>query len=104
MITFTDKGAEKVREFLATQSAQVDTAGLRVGVRGRECDTEPRRAGCDRRRSDRRDEQALLEQALGRGERRLLVADHHGDDRRRVAGPDALDVRAQARAQDLTFG
>ena len=37
MITFTDKGAEKVREFLATQSADLETAGLRVGVRGGGC-------------------------------------------------------------------
>ena len=35
MITLTDKGAEKVREFLASQSEQAAaTAGLRVGVRG----------------------------------------------------------------------
>src|SRR6201991_2861475 len=37
MITLTDKGAEKVREFLASQSAVVETAGLRVGVRGGGC-------------------------------------------------------------------
>ncbi len=37
MITFTDKGAEKVKEFLAGQSADVSTAGLRVGVRGGGC-------------------------------------------------------------------
>jgi iron-sulfur cluster assembly protein len=37
MITFTEKGAEKVREFLATQSADLQTAGLRVGVRGGGC-------------------------------------------------------------------
>ena len=37
MITFTEKGAEKVREFLATQSTDIDTAGLRVGVRGGGC-------------------------------------------------------------------
>ena len=37
MITLTDKGAEKVREFLAAQSAVADTAGLRVGVRGGGC-------------------------------------------------------------------
>jgi iron-sulfur cluster assembly protein len=37
MISMTDKGAEKVREFLATQSQAVDTAGLRVGVRGGGC-------------------------------------------------------------------
>src|SRR4051794_11014196 len=37
MITLTDKGAEKVREFLTAQGADVQTAGLRVGVRGGGC-------------------------------------------------------------------
>lgn len=37
MITFTDKGAEKVQEFLATQQADMDAFGLRVGVRGGGC-------------------------------------------------------------------
>ncbi len=37
MITLTDKGAEKVREFLASQSTVAETAGLRVGVRGGGC-------------------------------------------------------------------
>jgi iron-sulfur cluster assembly protein len=37
MITISDKGAEKVREFLATQQASVAVAGLRVGVRGGGC-------------------------------------------------------------------
>jgi iron-sulfur cluster assembly protein len=37
MITITDKGAEKVQEFLATQGTAVQTAGLRVGVRGGGC-------------------------------------------------------------------
>src|SRR6202012_4405619 len=37
MITLTDNGAEKVREFLAAQSSVADTAGLRVGVRGGGC-------------------------------------------------------------------
>jgi iron-sulfur cluster assembly protein len=37
LITFTEKGAEKVQEFLAGQSADVQTAGLRVGVRGGGC-------------------------------------------------------------------
>jgi iron-sulfur cluster assembly protein len=37
MITLTDKGAEKVREFLAAQAAVAETAGLRVGVRGGGC-------------------------------------------------------------------
>ena len=34
MITLTDKGAEKVREFLDSQATVAETAGLRVGVRG----------------------------------------------------------------------
>jgi iron-sulfur cluster assembly protein len=37
MITLTDNGAEKVREFLSAQAAVADTAGLRVGVRGGGC-------------------------------------------------------------------
>jgi iron-sulfur cluster assembly protein len=37
IITLTDKGAEKVREFFAAQSAVAETAGLRVGVRGGGC-------------------------------------------------------------------
>jgi iron-sulfur cluster assembly protein len=37
MITLTDKGAEKVQEFLASQAAVAETAGLRVGVRGGGC-------------------------------------------------------------------
>jgi iron-sulfur cluster assembly protein len=37
MITLTDKGAEKVREFLSSQSTVAETAGLRVGVRGGGC-------------------------------------------------------------------
>src|ERR1700684_4242919 len=37
MITITDKGAEKVHEFLSAQQAQESLAGLRVGVRGGGC-------------------------------------------------------------------
>jgi iron-sulfur cluster assembly protein len=37
MITFTENGAEKVKEFLAGQNADVQTSGLRVGVRGGGC-------------------------------------------------------------------
>jgi iron-sulfur cluster assembly protein len=37
MITITDKGAEKVHEFLSGQSTDVSNAGLRVGVRGGGC-------------------------------------------------------------------
>lgn len=37
MISITDKGAEKVREFLDAQQADIGVAGLRVGVRGGGC-------------------------------------------------------------------
>ncbi|MHB1537285.1 MAG: HesB/IscA family protein [Solirubrobacteraceae bacterium] len=37
MISITDKGAEKVREFLAGQETETSLAGLRVGVRGGGC-------------------------------------------------------------------
>jgi iron-sulfur cluster assembly protein len=37
VITISDKGAEKVREFLASQENDVSMAGLRVGVRGGGC-------------------------------------------------------------------
>src|SRR6202047_4440199 len=37
MITLTDTGAEKVREFLSGQVTVTETAGLRVGVRGGGC-------------------------------------------------------------------
>jgi iron-sulfur cluster assembly protein len=37
MISITDKGAEKVQEFLAGQEGDVSMAGLRVGVRGGGC-------------------------------------------------------------------
>jgi len=37
MITISDKGAEKVREFLASVDDDVSMAGLRVGVRGGGC-------------------------------------------------------------------
>ncbi len=37
MISLTDKGAEKVREFLSQQEAVAETSGLRVGVRGGGC-------------------------------------------------------------------
>ena len=36
-ITFTEQGAQKVREFLASQDADITTAGLRVGVKGGGC-------------------------------------------------------------------
>ena len=37
MIEITDKGAEKVHEFLTSQQADAAVAGLRVGVRGGGC-------------------------------------------------------------------
>jgi iron-sulfur cluster assembly protein len=37
MIEISDKGAEKVHEFLAAQQADASLAGLRVGVRGGGC-------------------------------------------------------------------
>ena len=36
-VTFTETGAQKVREFLGTQEADLSVAGLRVGVRGGGC-------------------------------------------------------------------
>src|ERR1700710_1397657 len=36
-IAFTEKGADKVHEFLAGQDAATPSAGLRVGVRGGGC-------------------------------------------------------------------
>lgn len=36
-VTFTEKGAEKVREFLDSQGLEPAAAGLRVGVRGGGC-------------------------------------------------------------------
>src|SRR3954470_8854889 len=36
-ITFTDKGAEKVHEFLGAQDSDTSNAGLRLGVRGGGC-------------------------------------------------------------------
>jgi iron-sulfur cluster assembly protein len=36
-LTLTEKGAEKVRDFLAAQEQVAPTAGLRVGVRGGGC-------------------------------------------------------------------
>ena len=36
-ITFSELGAQKVREFLSSQNADADVAGLRVGVKGGGC-------------------------------------------------------------------
>jgi iron-sulfur cluster assembly protein len=37
MVSLTDKGAEKAREYLAAAGSDVTLAGLRVGVRGGGC-------------------------------------------------------------------
>ena len=37
MIQLTDKGADKVREYLSSQDLAEDNAGLRVGVKGGVC-------------------------------------------------------------------
>jgi iron-sulfur cluster assembly protein len=37
MISITEKGAQKVQEFLASQQGDMSLAGLRVGVRGGGC-------------------------------------------------------------------
>ncbi len=52
MITITDKGAEKVHEFLAGQSADVSAAGLRVGVRGGGCSGFQYNLAFDEQRDD----------------------------------------------------
>jgi|SRR5580700_6107728 iron-sulfur cluster assembly protein len=60
MVTITDRGAEKVREFLAAQEAQdedVSLAGLRVGVRGGGCSGFQYQLAFD----EQRDEDAVFE-------------------------------------------
>jgi iron-sulfur cluster assembly protein len=52
MITISDKGAEKVREFLASQEADVSLAGLRVGVRGGGCSGFQYQLAFDEQRED----------------------------------------------------
>jgi len=52
VINLTDKGAEKVREFLASQSAVAETAGLRVGVRGGGCSGFQYALAFDQQRDD----------------------------------------------------
>jgi len=52
MISITDKGAEKVREFLAAQQADASLAGLRVGVRGGGCSGFQYQLAFDEQRED----------------------------------------------------
>ena len=52
MITLTDKGAEKVREFLAGQQEPTESAGLRVGVRGGGCSGFQYQLAFDAQRDD----------------------------------------------------
>jgi iron-sulfur cluster assembly protein len=52
MITITDKGAEKVHEFLAGQAGDATTAGLRVGVRGGGCSGFQYQLAFDEQRDD----------------------------------------------------
>ena len=52
MVTITDKGAEKVREFLAAQEADESLAGLRVGVRGGGCSGFQYQLAFDEQRDD----------------------------------------------------
>jgi iron-sulfur cluster assembly protein len=67
MITITDRGAEKVREFLAAQSADAEVAGLRVGVKGGGCSGFQYLLAFD---SERDEDEVVMVQGL-----RLLV-DH----------------------------
>jgi iron-sulfur cluster assembly protein len=52
MISLTDKGAEKVREFLSQQGAVAETSGLRVGVRGGGCSGVQYALAFDEQRDD----------------------------------------------------
>jgi iron-sulfur cluster assembly protein len=52
MITITDKGAEKVREYLSAQGGDASAAGLRVGVRGGGCSGFQYQLAFDARRDD----------------------------------------------------
>ena len=51
-IVLSDKGAEKVQEFLASQQADTSQAGLRVGVRGGGCSGFQYQLAFDEQRDD----------------------------------------------------
>ena len=51
-VTFTDLGADKVREFLTSQGADVAVAGLRVGVKGGGCSGFQYQLAFDEQRDD----------------------------------------------------
>src|SRR6188472_1700495 len=51
-VNLTDKGAEKVREFLESQGLADETAGLRVGVRGGGCSGFQYQLAFDEQRDD----------------------------------------------------
>ncbi len=52
MITLTDKGADKVREYLTAQNADIAVAGLRVGVKGGGCSGFQYQLAFDEQRGD----------------------------------------------------
>jgi iron-sulfur cluster assembly protein len=54
MVSMTDKGAEKAREYLEAQAAQGVVAGLRVGVRGGGCSGFQYQLAFDEQRDDDR--------------------------------------------------
>ena len=89
MITLTDKGAEKVREFLASQDTEVATAGLRVGVRGGGCSGFQYALAFDQQRDD---DEVFEDKGI-----RLLVDTPPGDWDR-VLGVNLKSVYLGARA------
>jgi iron-sulfur cluster assembly protein len=52
MITLSERGAQKVREFLAQQGGIAEMAGLRVGVRGGGCSGFQYQLAFDQRRDN----------------------------------------------------